>query len=80
MAIPEEVDNLAIIYKVWAQVERVDETADFYENAELPDCLGIFRTEESAREFVLGLLLIGLGTAAEDSDQVPAWFRGRQRR
>ena len=75
-----EVDNLAIVYKVWAQVERIDETADFYENAELPDCLGIFATEDAAREFVLGLLLIGSGTAAEESDQVPAWFKGKQRR
>ena len=42
-------------YKVWVQVEAIDEEADSFENEGLPDCLGEFDTFEEAAAFIRAL-------------------------
>lgn len=61
-------------YKVWIQIERINEERGIYEDIELPDCAGKFGLEEEAREMVLRLLTCaGVGNQG-DSDQVPLDF------
>jgi hypothetical protein len=44
--------DIAAYYKVWVQVERIDEDADTYEDVGLPDPLGVFDTLEEAAVFI----------------------------
>lgn len=43
-------------YKVWVEIEAIDEEANFYENASnFPVCLGEFNTLEEADEAIVEL-------------------------
>jgi len=46
------------IYKVWIQIEEIDENADHYQNLGLPYEAGKFNTETAARRFVENELMI----------------------
>ena len=41
-----------MIYKVWIQVEEIDEEADHYQNVSEPVELGVFRTKAAAEDLV----------------------------
>lgn len=49
-------------YKLWVQVEEIDDEADHYENIEEPICIGDFDSSVEATErlYALGLLFGGL--------------------
>lgn len=43
-------------YKVWIQIEKVDENKDEYENGSEPEELAAFSSKEGADAFVIGLM------------------------
>ena len=43
---------MSVIFKVWVDIERIDEEADSFEDVGLPDPLGTFNTFEEACAFV----------------------------
>ena len=47
-----------MIYKVWIQIEEIDENADHYQNLGLPYEAGKFNTETTAKKFVENELMI----------------------
>jgi hypothetical protein len=47
MTVPSSVTY----YKVWVEIEKIDEATDTYEDCELPQGLREFRTEEEAIAF-----------------------------
>lgn len=47
------------IYKVWIQVERVNDEKDIYENIVEPDLCAEFKTEKEASQFAVQLSRIG---------------------
>jgi hypothetical protein len=42
-------------YKVWAEIEEIDEEEDIFERVGGPDLIGEFDTPEEAEEFVASL-------------------------
>ena len=56
---------MAIEYKVWVEVEKVDEENDVYETVPMPILAGVFSTHEEADRFVIQLT--GFSTK-EDND------------
>lgn len=44
-----------MIYKVWVQIEEIDETQDHYENISEPVDIKRFDTQAEAEAFVKGL-------------------------
>ena len=46
---------MATTFKVWVQLERIENDPERFENAGLPDCLGTFEREEEATAFIRSL-------------------------
>ncbi len=49
-----------MIYKVWIQIEQIDESRDHYVNIGLPYQAGVFDTETEAANFIENELLAGI--------------------
>ena len=52
----------AVRYKIWAQIERVDDDDDTYENVDEEQEIGCFDTLEEAQEAMRRLELTNAGT------------------
>jgi hypothetical protein len=49
---------MAVYYKVWIEIEKIDEKKGIYEDAGLPDHIGKFRSLTKAQAFVMNLLRV----------------------
>ena len=45
-------------YKLWLQIERIDDDADEYENVSEPVCIGDYDTHREAEEKLYALALL----------------------
>jgi len=53
-------------YKLWLQIEQIDDDADTYENVSEPVCIGDFDTHREAEEKLYGLALLHGGIMPEE--------------